>query len=65
MGDMYVWCGGNGAFEGAIVCESICCFVTYYTSVCLDFLYGDFVRKPCDVVYYGSNEKFVWVVVLG
>jgi hypothetical protein len=29
------------------------------------FVYGDFVLEPCNVVYYGCNEEFVWVSVLG
>lgn len=28
-------------------------------------LYGDIVLEPSNVVSYGCDEEFVWVVVLG
>ena len=40
-------------------------FIPLYACVCLVFLYGDFMRVPWNVVYYGGDEEFVWVVVLG
>ena len=64
---MYLGCGGNGAFEGAFIHESIYCFIIYILCMCALglFFYDDFVKEACDVVYYGSHEEFVLVIVLG
>lgn len=29
------------------------------------FLHGHFVQEPCDKVYNGGYEEFVWKVILG
>ena len=33
--------------------------VALYAYVCLNFLYGDFMRVSWNVVYYGGDEEFV------
>lgn len=54
-----------GAFEGTFVCESICCFMAYYTHVSSYFLNDDFLREPYGVVYHVSYGELIGMVVLG
>lgn len=41
-----------------------CCFVSWDTCVCSDFVYGTFVLRPIDVKDDRGYEKFDWVMML-
>ena len=65
MGNMDARYWGNRAFEGTAICYYIGLVIDLDACTGTHFVYGDFVSKPSDVVYYGCKEQFVWVLVLG
>ena len=62
---MDAWYWQNRAFEGTGICQGIDLAVALDSYMGRYFLYGDLVLEPSNVVYYGRNEEYAQVGVLG